>query len=129
MLLTAAGPHGHGNVLGRGLYPALDRAGLPRTSFHSLRHSHASLWIKGGGDLITLSKRLGHKTPQITMTTYAHEIEEAQDNAARTARVEAMFSGTEMAAVLAAGAPSSPSSGTIIEIDKPADLQGNYGLD
>jgi integrase len=62
-------PHGHGNVLARGLYPALDRAGLPRTSFHSLRHTHASLWIKDGGDVNTLSKRLGHATPQVTMST------------------------------------------------------------
>lgn len=35
-------PHRHGNVLGRGLYPALKRAGLAQTSFHSLRHTHAS---------------------------------------------------------------------------------------
>jgi integrase len=53
-------PHGHGNVLARGLYPALRSAGLPQTSFHSLRHTHASLRIKDGGDVITLSKRLGH---------------------------------------------------------------------
>lgn len=33
------------------MYPALDRAALPRTSFHSLRHTHASLWIEDGGDL------------------------------------------------------------------------------
>jgi len=51
--------HGHGNVLARGLYPALDRAGVPQTSFHSLRHTHASLWIMDGGDVITLFKRLG----------------------------------------------------------------------
>ncbi len=100
---TATGrPHGHGNVLARGLYPALDRAGLPRTSFHSLRHSHASLWIKDGGDVITLSKRLGHATPQVTMTTYADEIEEANDSAIRRARVNALFGATRMAARMAA---------------------------
>jgi integrase len=93
-------PHSHGNVLGRGLYPALARADLPQTSFHSLRHSHASLWIKDGGDVITLSKRLGHATPQVTMTTYADEIEEANDN--RKARVNALFGGTTMAARMAA---------------------------
>lgn len=92
-------PHGHGNVLARGLYKALDRAGLPRVSFHSLRHTHASLWIKDGGDVVTLSKRLGHATPQITMSTYADEIEEANDDAVRRERVEAMFAGTEMATI------------------------------
>lgn len=95
-------PHGHGNVLACGLYPALDRAGLPRTSFHSLRHSHASLWIKDGGDVITLSKRLGHATPQVTMAVYADEIEEANDNAVRKARVNALFGSTKMAARMAA---------------------------
>ena len=94
-------PHGHGNVLGRGLYPALKRAGLPQTSFHSLRHSHASLWIKDGGDIITLSKRLGHASPSVTMSVYANEIEEANDHALRKARVNAMFSRTSMARLLA----------------------------
>lgn len=81
---TATGrPHGHGNVLARGLYPALERAELNKTSFHSLRHTHASLWIKDGGDVITLSKRLGHAAPQVTMSTYADEIEEANDHTIR----------------------------------------------
>jgi len=94
-------PQGHGNALARGLCPALDRAALPRTSFHSLRHTHASLWIKDGGDVITLSKRLGHATPQVTMTTYADEIEEANDSAIRRARVNARFGATKMAARMA----------------------------
>lgn len=95
-------PHGHGNILARGLYPALQRAGLPRTSFHSLRHTHASLWIKDGGDVITLSKRLGHSSPQITMSTYADEIEEANDSTIRRARVNSLFGSTKMAARMAA---------------------------
>ncbi len=108
-------PHRHGNVLGRGLYPALVRAGLPKTSFHSLRHSHASLWIKDGGDIITLSKRLGHATPQVTMTTYADDIEEANDNAVRKARVNALFDGTGMALRLAAtnGATGDEAAGLV----------------
>jgi integrase len=98
---TATGrPHSHGNILARGLYPALDRAGLPRTSFHSLRHSHASLWIKDGGDVISLFKRLGHATPQVTMSVYADEIEEANDSAIRKARADALFVGSGMAARL-----------------------------
>jgi len=103
-------PHSHGNVLARGLYPALDRAGLPQTSFHSLRHTHASLWIKDGGDVISLSKRLGHATPQVTMSVYADEIEEANDSAIRRARADALFAGTAMAASL--GSPLAAADGS-----------------
>lgn len=103
---TATGrPHNHANLLTRGLYPALERGGLPHATFHSLRHSHASLWIKDGGDVITLSKRLGHATPQVTMTTYADEIEEANDHAVRKARVNALFGGTAMPRLVAAPTP------------------------
>jgi integrase len=73
-----------------------------RTTFHSLRHTHASLWIKEGGDVITLSKRLGHANPQITMSAYADEIEEAADHSIRRARVNALFEGTRMSALVAA---------------------------
>jgi integrase len=33
---------------------------LPRVSFHALRHSHASLLIRAGVDILTISRRLGH---------------------------------------------------------------------
>jgi integrase len=94
-------PHSHGNVLARGLYPALARAGLPKTSFHSLRHTHAGLWLKSGGDAVSLSKRLGHANPQVTMSVYADIIEEVNDSEARKARLDTMFGATKMAGVLA----------------------------
>jgi integrase len=39
--------------------------------FHDLRHTFASHWVVGGGDLFRLQKILGHKTVQMTMR-YAH---------------------------------------------------------
>lgn len=93
--------HGQGNVY-RGLRAAIRDAGVPVISFHSLRHTHASLWIKEGGEVVTLSKRLGHATPQVTMTVYADEIEEANDGAARRAQANQLFAGTKLAAFLAA---------------------------
>jgi len=93
--------HGRGNLLSRGLHPALATAGLTRTSFHALRHTHASLWIMDGGDIVSLSKRLGHATPLVTMTTYAHAIDEANDDAVRRARVDAMYASSQMAAFMA----------------------------
>jgi integrase len=46
--------------------------GLPRVTFHALRHSHASALIASGLDVLTVSRRLGHSSPAVTLTTYAH---------------------------------------------------------
>jgi integrase len=41
-------------------------------SFHALRHTHASWLIHLGLDVVTISKRLGHSSPAITLQVYAH---------------------------------------------------------
>jgi integrase len=41
-------------------------------SFHGLRHTHASQLIDAGVDVVTISKRLGHASPTITLSTYSH---------------------------------------------------------
>jgi integrase len=41
-------------------------------SFHALRHTHASQLIDAGVDVVTISKRLGHSSPAITLQIYAH---------------------------------------------------------
>ena len=46
-------------------------AGL-NVSFHALRHTHASQLIDMGVDVVTISKRLGHSSPSITLNVYAH---------------------------------------------------------
>lgn len=40
--------------------------------FHALRHSHASALIAAGLDIVTVSKRLDHGSPAITLGVYAH---------------------------------------------------------
>jgi integrase len=50
---------------------AMDKAGLTVT-FHSLRHSHASTLIAAGLDVLTISRRLGHGSPAITLGVYGH---------------------------------------------------------
>jgi integrase len=45
---------------------------LPRVMFHALRHSHASALIAAGVDIVTVSRRLGHGSPAITLGVYAH---------------------------------------------------------
>jgi integrase len=49
----------------------LKHAGLKAT-FHSLRHTHASTLIASGLDVLTISRRLGHGSPSITLGVYGH---------------------------------------------------------
>ena len=41
-------------------------------TLHSLRHTHASQLIAAGMDVLTISCRLGHSKPTITLSTYGH---------------------------------------------------------
>jgi integrase len=60
-------------VLDRAGFEKVERRGrlLRYVVFHDLRHTFASSWMKGGGDLFKLQKMLGHGTVQMTMR-YAH---------------------------------------------------------
>lgn len=49
-----------------------DSIGMPDVTFHALRHTHASQLIDEGVDIVTISKRLGHAKPDITLRVYAH---------------------------------------------------------
>jgi integrase len=64
------------------------RIGMPEISFHSLRHTHASQLIDSGVDIVTISKRLGHAKPDITMRVYAHMFR--KDDSRAAAAINAM---------------------------------------
>jgi len=49
-----------------------ERIGAPGVTFHGLRHTHASQLIASGVDIVTISKRLGHAKPSVTLAIYAH---------------------------------------------------------
>jgi integrase len=49
-----------------------DQIAMPDVGFHNLRHTHASQLIDAGVDIVTISKRLGHSKPDITLRIYAH---------------------------------------------------------
>lgn len=49
-----------------------DKAGVKRIRVHDLRHSHASLLLHAGIDVITVSRRLGHENIETTLKTYSH---------------------------------------------------------
>ena len=68
----AGRPMSNTNLLQRGFYPALRRAGLRKIRFHDLRHTFASLLIANGEDIVRVSRLLGHANPSITLNVYSH---------------------------------------------------------
>ena len=66
-----------------------DAKKLPRVSFHALRHTHASMLIHEGIDILTISRRLGHGKASVTLDTYGHLIEGA--DAAAASAIEGML--------------------------------------
>lgn len=51
---------------------------------HTFRHTHASMLIAAGTDILTVSRRLGHENIKITLDTYGHLLP-GQDEAAADA--------------------------------------------
>ena len=52
----------------------LKRLNIPHRSFHSLRHTFATRAIENNIDIKTLSEVMGHKSPAITLSIYAHSL-------------------------------------------------------
>ena len=59
------------NSLNRILKSAAEKAGVKPITVHGLRHSHVSLLINMGFDAVSIGKRIGHKSVEITYR-YAH---------------------------------------------------------
>jgi integrase len=55
---------------------------LPRIPFHALRHTHASMLIRAGVDILTISRRLGHSKASVTLDVYGHLMPGADEAAA-----------------------------------------------
>jgi integrase len=62
---------------------AADALDLPAVTFHAFRHTHASALIAAGLDIVTISRRLGHSSPGITLSIYAHKFKNTDDVAAQ----------------------------------------------
>jgi integrase len=52
---------------------------LPRFDVHDLRHTHATHLLVDGWPVPTVSRRLGHANPGITMRIYAHALSDVRD--------------------------------------------------
>lgn len=76
------------------IHTALAKAGvevgLPTLTPHDLRHLYASVLIAAGETVATVAHLLGHATPAITLSTYAHLW--ARDDSQTRARVETRLS-------------------------------------
>jgi integrase len=67
------------------------RVGIPEITFHGLRHTHASQLIASGVDIVTISKRLGHAKPSVTLAIYAHMF--TSDDSKAAAAINAALAG------------------------------------
>jgi integrase len=72
----------HRNVVSNLWCRFAQRIGMPEVTFHALRHTHASQLIDAGVDIVTISKRLGHAKPDITLRVYAHMFKKDDSKAA-----------------------------------------------
>lgn len=74
--------------------PALVKAGLPESiRTYDLRHSHASLLIDLGANVLAVSQRMGHSDSSVTLREYGHLFEGTQ--AKLTEQLDALVQATE----------------------------------
>lgn len=61
---------------GRDIYKNFEKyctkSKIKKIRIHDFRHSHASLMISSGANIVLVAKRLGHASTQQTLNTYAH---------------------------------------------------------
>ena len=60
----------------------LSNYGMEDFTFHSLRHSFATISIENGDDIKTVQTNLGHHAAAFTLKTYAHVSDRMQQNSA-----------------------------------------------
>jgi len=69
--------------------PAVQRAGLDvQPRFHDLRHTCVALLIAEGAHQLTIMRRLGHSSIQVTLDTYGHLFPELEEDV--TQRLDAV---------------------------------------
>lgn len=69
------------NILQHQFRDILSTNGLPNIRFHDLRHTNATLMLRGSVPAKIVSSMLGHSSIGITLDTYSHVITEMQDPA------------------------------------------------
>lgn len=69
------------NLYNRVLAPACDQTGLKRVSWHSFRHTNATLLGEVGESVKTAQSILGHSDIETTLNTYMHAVPDSQRRA------------------------------------------------
>ena len=64
----------------------LKDAGLGHLHFYDLRHTFATMALKNGVDVKTVSSMLGHYNAGFTLSNYAHATRQMQEDAAQKMR-------------------------------------------
>ena len=62
---------------------AIKKSGVKSLPIHSLRHAHVSQLIAMGIPITAISKRIGHSSPQITLSVYAHAESDSDEKIAQ----------------------------------------------
>jgi len=81
IVVTRAGHSPARRLAARWLETQCEVAGVPVIRLHDLRHLHASLLLGKNVPLAEIAGRLGHSSPAITASTYAHVIRGRSDRA------------------------------------------------
>jgi len=63
---------------------AIAKAGLPHLRLHDLRHTYATLLLKGGQHPSVVAAQLGHASVRTTLDVYSHVLPGLQEAAARS---------------------------------------------
>ena len=61
-----------------------DAHGYQGTTFHDLRHAHASLLVAKGMDIASIAARMSHSDPSVTLSVYTHALAPRDQTAADT---------------------------------------------
>lgn len=80
------------NAVNKYLKKKLKELGIDRNmTLHGLRHTHASILLYSGINILNVSKRLGHANLETTMSTYLHIVKELEEKDAD--KINAVFDG------------------------------------
>ncbi len=64
----------------REFYRNIEKAKVKKIHLHCLRHSHVSLLISNGENIVMIAKRLGHASIEQTLNTYSHLMPNEENN-------------------------------------------------